>query len=508
MKKTISILFILVFHVVVMNAQPSFYNAKCYIVGLTTNDDIYKESIKTSKFFNNYIGDDGIPCVINQDGTFNPTATKRKLEEKNFGKRTLDLLFERDKGQLSEELLNQRAWKNVQLSDRERARHAVISQENVLKEDILPILESNYILITHIIKDNNGYLSAKSWIVFHVDIDQKTWDEVNRNWNNLQAYDKIPVGISYVASGKAHASKTKQKLSGFIGGEAYNIHDDPVLKDISKKVPFLAVHGQIVSKNPYSAVFENIVVQDGERIRVYRQEQDKNGEYKSKEIGKAVGRLMSKDNFRLYPIAGQKGDPKKGDLAVLSPSSRISNTLLWQNQSYTSELRYILGITAVDYGAIYVTYDFELRGGWLKKDDKDTRYLVGENKDSLINSPKYGKFGLGGSYMFRTPITGFDIGPYFLIQGEVWFASYKEVIDWKRKTYSEIDKSKAWVNGGLRIPLGIKANLNIWYPLRIQGGIEWAPMILGGKELKHNVLESRDWKSGELSWFVGLRLDL
>ena len=123
---------------------------------------------------------------------------------------------------------------------------------------------------------------------------------------------------------------------------------------------------------------------------------------------------------------------------------------------------------------------------------------------SLINSPKYVKFGIGGSYMFRMKfLKGFEIGPYFLIQGDLWFASYKEYLV-KSKAY-EVEKPKEWLGGGLRLPLGIKANLNIWYPLRLQGGIEWAPMIFGSEELKDNVLGSKNWKTGEFSWFVGLR---
>jgi hypothetical protein len=461
-------------HVIAAQAQPRYYDSKSMAVGLTTTDNIYTYDV--GKTFSNHLSAKSIPYVVKSD-RIQPKETEQALEQEGFGKMILDLLFERSKGSLSEDLLRRRAWANAQLADVERAEYSVYNPEIILKEDILPILENNYILITHNIykknSDGEKVLTAKSWIVFHVDINQKVWDSVMDNWNNLRGYDAIRVGLSYMASGRCKP--------------------EHLLKEVSRKVPPLAVRGPIVSKSPYQAFIENAEIPSGERMLIYTQKQ-----LGKKIVSKKIGVARTRPKGDMYTISGVKGDPKKGDMAVLSPTTKIAHSLMLMSQSYSKALRYTIEDRVLDVGSFYSSIDFDFRGGFLNN-HHTALYPSGGEVKGLLRSPVFASVGTGATYGWSL-VTGVNLDFYWQLQGEVWLSEYYMAPG----TYDD-PKRSLWYGLDVRVPLGVRASVNLLYPLRLVGGVEWGPFLLGGASVKQSVFDVRGWKRGELTFMAGLR---
>ena len=482
--KTRLIIFLLAFVTVSTKvASQPFYDSKCMVIGLTSNNDIYGQYGLGGKTFMNEVASKNIEYTTKGDKIV-PEDTRQDLLKKNFGKQVLDVLFERNKGQLSEDLLRERAWANVQLTDIERAKFSVYSPEIILKEDILPILENNYILIVKPIykqtKDGKK-LKKQAWAVYHVDITEQTLNEVYAAWNNLQQYDRINVGISYLASGVCKP--------------------DNLMKEIAKKAPPLAVRGQVISSDPYLCKLgiENTKSLAAERFVIYTQKETGKGKLKSVPVSKARMKGMQDDNFGLVTVAGlRKGDPSKGDIAVFSPVSPLSLTALVQHQSFANGLRLEFG-RKVDVGVLNYIMDFDFRATRLS-DHKTSVYAVGEEGQYLVRSPQYLSAGLGCSYNFRI-IKGLTVGPYFRVMGDVWLSEYMQ--GFARKDEKTGKVKEGWWSISLRFPLGVKATMNLCYPLHLVGGVEWAPLLLRDGDVK-NILKSRGWSSGEIGLFVGL----
>ena len=457
-------------------AQAQFYDAKSMIVGITATDDIYSRS--PGKMFSNPVVD-RFEVTTGSNGRIDPEATRWNLERDRVGKKVLDLLFERNKGRLSEDLLRQRAWENVQLTDLERAQYGVYSPELILKEDILPILESNYILITS--DYSTGFFKVrerKSWVVYHVDINQATWDEVNKYWNDLNAYDSISVGISFVASGTCKS-------------DDFDILSGDLLRSVSKKVPALAVRGQIIEKNPYTALIENSSVFKGERMAIYTQEQGANGKLASTRIGYARTKFRegTDGHVNMFNINGKKGDPKKGDMAVLSPVSPIVHNFYYQTSKSRNLLGYTLGLSIFDVGTHYCSIDFDFRAGCLK--NHSTALYPLSNGD-LSRSPVYGSIGTGATYGWM-PVAGISLDLYWLVMGEFWYAS-------------TFQSNEPWYDIAVRFPIGLRAGFTAAYPVRFIAGVEWQGLeILGLTPQRRDVLTARGWDRVPLSFVFGLR---
>ena len=463
-------------------ASHPFYDSKCMVIGLTSTDDVFAEYGLGGKSFLNDIADKKLPYTM-KGNRIMPEETRQDLLNRNIGKQVLDFLFQRKNGKLSDDLLRERAWTNVQLTDVERAQYAVYSPELILKEDIVPILENNYILIVeNIYKEtkNGKKLKKRSWIVFQVDLTEKTLEQVYAAWDNIQQYDRINVDIKYVASGVC---------------KPYDL-----LAQISERAPALAVRGQVISTDPYKCAIE---VTDkhylmAERFVVYTQKETSKGKQKSVPVSKARVYKDEGKDLNLVTVAGRrKGDPKKGDIAVCSPTSPVAVSAMYQYQSYANTIRVEVG-KKVDYGKINFVIDFDFRAGRLIE-HKTAVYAVGDNLEHLLRSPQYFSLGTGASYNFRL-LKGLTVGPYFRIMGDVWFSEYMD--GYAPKSEKTGKDTKGDLALCLRFPLGVKATLNFSYPLHIVGGVEWGPQLLRAGFIS-DVLESRGWKSGELALFIG-----
>lgn len=499
--KTIIMIMVLAVQALTMNGQSRFYNSKSMIVGLTSNNNVFYSAGLGSKTFSNKIPRFDISVRLNGN-EFDSEGTVRQMNEMQIGKKVLDLLFEREKGKLSEDLLRRRAWENVQLTDRERAAIGTYSPELILKEDILPILESNYILLTHdfdrrtktTFGAQTGEKFKTAWIVLHVDIDQSTWDEVNANWKNLKKYDRINVNVSYVASGVA-----KENTSLY----TTNDHEySGLIRDLAKKAPALAVRGQIISRSPYKAALgtDNGVKPCWDLVRIFRQSINSQGQFESKEIGKARVLKADKEECALRTVAGKTGSVENGDMAVLMPVKRTGRSLGFQWRDNLYSLRYDFDININMGGPLMFHYhEIDLRLGMRTNGKNEITGL----KEDRIGNAYFAGIGTGpglGLLFFK----GCELEAYGMLQAEGWLCSTKDGYGF---IVEDNEDPKETLTGlYLRCPIGLRLQANIKYPLRIFGGVEYGFSFLNSnKDMEKCVFEPQDWKRDGLEFFVGLK---
>ena len=245
-----------------------FFNSKSNIIGITGDYQILTSGGFTAKFVNNPIYVDMPPAYM---------STKSMCEyfnRQNFGKKLLDYLFSYDGSSLSIKLLEERAFSNAQKQDMERANYGVISKDDILKGDpaILEILKNNFIFFEY--PTYKGSRKRK-WYIFKVNVTDETLKEVYNSWDDMSKYNQIAPKVVFVASGK-YTVATSTSASFWMGvldaslganGNIVNNRDfqqaNRLLLDwknsrrliakISKKVPQLAVRGQVIGRSPFIA---------------------------------------------------------------------------------------------------------------------------------------------------------------------------------------------------------------------------------------------------------------
>lgn len=500
--KKILIFVLMVLQSMTIEGKSKFYNSKSLTVGLTTNNQIFDDAGFGGKTFTNYLGGVTLPFIM-KGNRFDRHAMEHKLNEMQIGKKVLALLFERDKGKLSEDLLRQRAWENVQLMDVERSVYGTYSPELILKEDILPILESNYILIVNTLSHKgfkglgageNRFNALYSWIVFHVDIDQKIWNEVIAAWEDLDKFDRINVNVSYVASGVVRERRT-----------LYDYHNHmhaPLIRDISKKVPALAIRGQVLSSSPYKAA---IGTREGVKprwdvLRIYRQHVNSKGDYKSKLIGHAYVSNATDSVSDLVVAAGKTGSGKKGDMAIMYPGKRYGRSLYYQWQGISKALRYDFDMTATMHKPfLFHVHEIDLRIGVLN-DHRTMLYAIDNEKyNGLYRSPWFASIGCGmgiGALLFR----GCELEAYGLLQGEVWGSA-------RENKFVHDEEKKSSIYGlNIRFPIGLKFQMNLKYPIRLVAGVEYPiTLVNGNKDISRSIFDACGYKRNNINFFVGLR---
>lgn len=180
--------------------EKTFYDSKSNIVCIAGNYELLEYGNKFRK----------VEVSIPQSySTYTAKQIEETLNSENYGKKILDYLFSYNGSSLSEDRLKDLALQNVLKSDDERASIGVISKDDILKEDYLPILENNYIFIV------NTKKGKKRWNVYKVMINKDVLDQVFNSWNDMDKYNQIKVPISFVSSDKAKLIKdidTKQEI--------------------------------------------------------------------------------------------------------------------------------------------------------------------------------------------------------------------------------------------------------------------------------------------------------
>ena len=475
-----------------------FFNSKSNIIGISGNYRILTYGGFTSKLVNNPIE------VDMPNGNMSSASMCQKFNSQNFGKKLLDYLFMYNGYSLSLKLLEERAYSNAQNQDKECAEYGVVKKEYILKGDeaITEILKNNFIFVD--IPKHEGS-RKRTWYVFKVDINNETLKEVYNSWNDMNKYNQIKPKVIFVASGKYKDTTTGNSFVGtkagaqpllssstireaFLGSEISQTIEESkqnvrqsrtsrrLIKSLSKKVPEFTVRGQIVSRAPFIAnVGSNNGIRNCDRMIIYRAKQDKEGNTYSSRVATVRACGTTADSTHLYTFAGGQASYKQGDAAVLQPNRNSSYSILanYMNHSYGINITYDHRLTLSKNGMskyIMTNFGVGIYDGYKKK-------LYVTNVGNLVHSPILFNVGLGYGLGFEFAHS-VELVPYFMAQYEgAYFAGkkYKETPKHFTDDYSDDDsnnKKNVYANSA-RIPVGIKAHINILYPVQLVVGAEY-----------------------------------
>ena len=418
-----------------------FFDSKADLVGVSGDVSYLVESGYSSIVVDNPVSIDIDLSTFHKKNNVKKEFREKELEkylnEKNVGKSILNYLFQRDSnGHLSEELLKSRAWENVQRRDVERASAGAIDAETVLREDYLPILMNNYVFLR---SESGTFKSKGHWIVFHVDIDKQTLEDVFAAWEDPQKYDAIDVKVSFVKQGKYKKENLGRKLG--------------------VKVPAFAIRGQVISRAPFMAEVGNrLGVKNRNRMVVYRQKMNKNGDMVSSKVCTARACNVSKDSTYLYTIAGGNASYKKGDIAVKKADLNTGHSFMVSMMTKSYGINYLFDKTmSFNRYGVSTHFLFGL-GASILEDHTKKLYCV----DNCVRKSPYiydGRLGFGVGF---TAMHSIQIMPYVAGQFEAVLLE---------KKYGNEAKSK--MSSSINIPAGIKVNVNLMYPLQLTAGAEY-----------------------------------
>ena len=456
--------------------QDAFFDSKRNMAGISGDYQSLVDGGYGANFFKNELNID-FPALI-ADKRYDVQGMTQELNKLHVGKKVLDLLFQRQAdGTMSEELLKQRALQNVLLTDRERAEVGVLDATTILKEDYLPILMNNYILL------HKRVTSKKvAWIVFHVEIDQNTLNDVYAAWNDPAKYNAIRVPVTYVASG------VKKNW----------------LRNVSNKVDALAIRGQVISRHPFLAeIGSGAGIKNADRFFVYRQHRDEAGRYKSHKVATIRATQIADSVTQFYTIAGGQASYKKGDIAVFRPDKKLGHSFYFGIMDHARELSYMFDrMISMKPSGFSSHFLFNYTFGFYE----GSRKTLYDFDGTLYRSPVIHDIGAGYGfgYTFAHMV---QIMPYAMAQME--WQSFTE------KEYGASNDPNSQYTMSARVPIGVKLNLNVVYPIQLTGGLELSPIVFMKSDKKDNAMpyadaekyffDRRGWKRTGLKFYVGIR---
>ena len=441
MKKTI-IAAIAVAMAATAQAKERFYDSKSQIISVTGHVGELASGGFGAKMFYNDI-DFEIDAAVDEKGRFVESGMEGNVNSAGLGRKILDYLFMWDGRKMSEELLKQRAWENVQQNDWEIASAGIKDAATVLREDYLPILQNQYVFF-----QRTSRAGRTAWIVLKAEITKETFDAVFAAWDNPQLYGQIAVPVKAVASGEfKDDADVRNKL----------------LREVSKKVPAFAIRGQVTGPRLGAAIGLEGGIRPADRLVVYRQV-ERDGVMRSKKVCTTRAVATINDSTRLYTIAGGFASHRKGDMAVLQQDKRMSLSFTGAKQGHAYG-----GGVAWDW-----TTSFHASGiSWHTIAAVEASVMEGFGKDLYEIGGKvyYPPFifdfgaGLAMGYTFAHKI---QLQPYFLAQMEMLYFSEKTV---SKTAYDNGDYTSAAYS--LNLPIGLKASINLHYPVQLTLGAEY-----------------------------------
>ncbi len=511
------------------DSKTSNYIGKSNKVGITGNIGLLKKLGYTTKIFSNNsfnkknIKFDTRIGTPEKKSKWDEVKIAESLNDEQIGKKILNGLFLNDSSQFDLTLLSERVGKNISKRDIEAAKSELSLTEGVNDKELMEILENNYLFLTkileeehistdtvkdkdgnaltdalgnYIIKSDTTYEETLFWIAYHVNIDKTTLDEVYNAWEysesatNNPTYDSIKVDVSYIAQGNinyeinknptikqtnvldkivgtgSQISKGFDKISNFISGAESQNSKESRLKDLQRElslaIPTLAIRGQLISRNPCIAELgTNDGASDKDRVDIFRQFY-KNGKTYSKKVSSARICEIDKATSRLYFISGTKGSPEYGDQVVLNKDNGmgLSVTANWMKKT----------------GGINLNYDLLMgnhKSGWESVILAQLGFSLTKERDEFEmegiqwEAPVIGNIGLGLGARYN--IFGrMSIMPYAMAQYE--FARLKEYIS---DDASEDSEKKKETISSIRVPIGMRFDINICYPVQFTFGAEY-----------------------------------
>ena len=200
----------------------------------------------------------------------------------------------------------------------------------------------------------------------------------------------------------------------------------------------------------------------------------------------------------LYTIAGGQASFKKGDVAVFRADKKVGNSFFFGFMNHTKEFGYMFDrlLSMKNHGVsrhLLVNYSYVFYEG-----ARTTVYAY--NDGDLYRAPRIHNVGVGYGIGF-TFAHSIQMMPYACGQFDILQSKTK-------------DGDEGYGYAQFRIPVGLKLNVNIAYPLQLTGGLEYG-ICFGGKsdknERDYNALKSyfydaRGWKRNGPKAYIGLRI--
>lgn len=435
------------------NKKKPFYDSKSQIIGISGDyDTLCLRGFEKKLFYN------AVPIVIDL-----PTPEKKKkgfsdeqieeitkqLQNQNIAQKILDFLFLDKDGKPSADLLNKRAVENAQFVDYENADVASISTESIIQDDWKPLLQNNYIYLEKQVEDFSDF------IIYKVDFDK---DFIERPYNymtDINAYNNVTAYVTYLYSG---AEKTE--------------NHEKFQRKLSENCPPFAIRGQLIGRNPARArIGSGSGLNIGDMVTIYRQGMDATGNMFSRRVSRARVNAIDENESQMFFIGGTKGSYKDGDMVVLTPDKKMgvgiyANYSLGKFYGVSATWDWILNVTRAGFsGRMLVQAKADFAS--YSKEYKDAFNIeLKEAGGPSVNPPLFLNLGVGYGLTW-TLLGRFEIMPYAMAQFEYarFFKKDKNQGDYDLDAY------------GIRIPAGVRFDINIAYPVKFSFGAEYGYVV-------------------------------
>lgn len=433
-----------------------FLDEKSQVIGIATvgsyNDgDLYEKFVKSPI-------DGRLKMPLAPKDTIFPSESEMTsyLKSVNAGRIVIDDLLRFDGQKFDESELRRRAELNNIRSDHERASIDILGAQNVLRDDVNPIITNNYLFVRLLYRkpyyDKNGEQKERVGIrdyIYKVVVDQNIIESIYEAWDDPVAYKKIQIPLQYIET-----PKSDDKTLGSITSALESTNTD--FKNF----------GQLVKRSSFD-LGDRAGVKRGDNVTIYRQMQDRNGNFYSKRIarGKVNGFDEGGKYAHFFRVSGNAGNYKNGDLATVSHSSNFN----FGGQVEFGEKTWSAGIVG-DYAFGFTKSGLYshmlLKLGYCQTMHPGRRF---EYNYGTYKSPSFIDFGLGYG-IGKTLIGFFDIMPYVMAEYEM--AEMRDA----NATYSadKEDDVKKLKGHFIRVPIGVRLNINIAYPCRLMLEVGYA----------------------------------
>ncbi len=438
-----------------------FYDSKSQLIGISGDYDSLAAHGMAYKLFNN-------PVIIpsdfklelpqepkkgyrSQDDSLKVAEMVNSLNRGRVGKQVLDYLFDYHVGidSLHIERLQERAAMNAQFLDAEYVRTTLVGKDDVSKaltedEYLRPILKNNFIYLEQPVGKDEVFFT-----VFRVNIEDQTLSDVYNSWNNIAQYNALDPQVSFVCSGLADM--------------------DELIAKLAEECPEFAIRGQLKGRNPATAYLgTESGAKLGDRVLIYRQYADEQGQMFSKVVSRARINDISDGNSQMYFIGGTKGSKEQGDMVVLSPDHKMGITVEgnygttgWYGANFTAD--YL--VCNIKKTALNVYAMLDARADFSNKLKKNRELDFG-GQVLRFTKPVILDFGLGVGVGY-TFLGRMEVVPYVKCQYELAYFLNKESFGSNREQANLMSHA-------IRVPLGAKLNINICYPVQLTLGVDYA----------------------------------
>lgn len=483
----------------------------------------FMNSDLVTKFDLNIIPTKEIKVDSPRDTELTPDALLAMPEFETIGKEILSYWFNRQSnGEMNAALIEQRGRYNVTDQDYFNAQVAKIGLA-ALSDGGFELVKNSYLLLVDYSdiertvdeKDNKkvSWSSKANVHVFKLDYTQEIYDNVMNAWiydddteetkeQKNELWNNINVKMQYVASGDYETSSYLESDGGLEASAVKGYQS--AIHVLETKIDTWSVASSVTDVRPIRAkIGTKEGLKNKARYRAYIYTEDENGKRKSVPRGYLRATKVAHNTMiaegetpksEFYQISGFKIEPG----ATLKQSNDLGMGL---NLSYRagSFKGYYIGIDQLfniktsgisQYGILNFGFDM-LSEKKLNKNNIETS--EGEGVSMFNGSIGY---GIG----IRPFIRYFEFVPFFLVGIDGIDINGEETDDDEESDESFNDKISYTGT------LGVKFNMNVWYPLQLFGSVDYSMNILQGKiyEYRNNTLGDLGRKNG-IGFNIGLK---